>query len=393
MTSMTRRERLTATLKGEPVDRPAVNFYEIGGFLVNPNDPDEYNIYNSPSWRPLLDLAENQTDILRLVSPVRAQSHLSWDVSSNDGIRRQLVREKVWEENGSRFTRQTLTITGKELTSLSRRDKNLDTVWTVECLLKSIDDVKLYLELPDELFEEKIDISHLTDEEKKLGDKGIVMVDTEDPVCAVAALFNLGDFAIFAYTEPMLFHKLLEKHARYIQKRTGKVAKEFPGRLWRIYGPEYVTEPLLPAPLFEEYVVRYTGPMVRKIKEHGGIVRIHSHGRIKNVADYFIQMGADATDPIEPPPHGDVELKYMREKYGKQLVLFGNIEIADIEHMPSDQFRKVVRKCVADGTSGEGRGFVLTPSSAPYGRTISELTFRNYQIMIEEVERLKILSV
>jgi len=259
----------------------------------------------------------------------------------------------------------------------------------VEYLLKAIDDVKLYLNLPDEIFEENIDVSHLAEEESKIGDKGIIMVDTEDPVCAVAALFNLEDFSVFAYTEPELCHKLLEKHARYIQKRTEKVAKEFPGRLWRIYGPEYVTEPFLPAPFFEEYVVRYTGPMVRQIKEYGGIVRIHSHGRIRNVLEYFIQMGADATDPIEPPPHGDVEMKYMREKYGKQMVLFGNIEIADIEHMPSDRFRKMVRNIVADGTSGEGRGFVLTPTSAPYGRTISELTFRNYQIMIEEVERLK----
>jgi uroporphyrinogen-III decarboxylase len=389
MGNMTRRERLTATLKGKPVDRPAVNFYEIGGFLVNPDDPDEYNIYNSPSWRPLLDLAENQTDIIRLASPVRAQSHISWDTSSNIGIRSQFVREKVWEENGSRFTRQTFIIGGKELTSLTRRDKSLDTVWTVEYLLKTIDDIKLYLELPDEIFDENIDVSHLAEEEKKLGDKGIIMVDTEDPVCAVAGLFNLEDFSIFAFTEQELCHKLLEKHARYIHKRTELAAKEFPGRLWRIYGPEYVTEPLLPAPFFEDYVVRYTGPMVRQIKEYGGIVRIHSHGRIRNVADYFIQMGADATDPIEPPPHGDVELKYMREKYGWQMVLFGNIEIADIEHLPSDQFRKVVRKAVADGTSGEGRGFVLTPTSAPYGRTISEQTFRNYQIMIEEVERMR----
>jgi hypothetical protein len=389
MGNMTRRERLTATLNGEAVDRPAVNFYEIGGFLVDPDDPDEYNIYNSPSWRPLLDLAEKHTDIIRLVSPVRAQSHLSWDGSTNVGIRSRFVKEKVWEENNSRFTQQTFTIRGKELTSLSRRDKNLDTVWTVEYLLKTIDDIKLYLELPDEIFDEKIDVSHLAEEEKKLGDRGIVMVDTEDPVCAVAALFNLEDFSVFAYTEMELCHKLLEKHARYIHKRTAQVSREFPGRLWRIYGPEYVTEPLLPASLFEDYVVRYTGPMVRQIRDNGGIVRIHSHGKIKNVADYFIEMGADATDPIEPPPHGDVELKYMREKYGKQLVLFGNIEIADIEHMPSDRFRQLVRNTVADGTSGEGRGFVLTPTSAPYGRTISDLTLRNYEIMVEEVERLK----
>ena len=41
---MTRRERLMATLRGEPVDRPAVSFYEIGGFQSDPADPDPYNI-------------------------------------------------------------------------------------------------------------------------------------------------------------------------------------------------------------------------------------------------------------------------------------------------------------------------------------------------------------
>ena len=72
---MTRRERLMATLRGEPVDRPAVNFYEVGGFDVDPSDPDEFNVYNDPSWRPLLELAEDQTDLIRMRSPVRKRSH------------------------------------------------------------------------------------------------------------------------------------------------------------------------------------------------------------------------------------------------------------------------------------------------------------------------------
>lgn len=386
MVKMTRRERLMATLRGQAVDRPAVNFYEIGGFLVNPKDRDEYNIYNSPSWQPLLNLAENQSDIIRLVSPVRVQSHLSWDGSDNVGIRKQFVEERIWEENNSRYTRQTFRIGSKKLTCLTRRDKSLDTVWTVEYLLKNTDDAKLFLELPDEIFEEKIDISHLEDQECKLGENGIVMVDTEDPVCAVASLFNLEDFTIFAFTEQALCHKLLEKHARYIYKRTAQVAREFPGRLWRIYGPEYITEPFLPATFFEDYVVKYTGPMVKQIKIHDGFVRIHAHGRIKNVLGSILNMGADAIDPIEPPPHGDVDLKYLRSKYGKELVLFGNIEITDIENLPSDIFRKVVKQTIVDGTSGEGRGFVLMPSSAPYGRIISERTLRNYQILVEEVD-------
>ncbi|HBQ81352.1 MAG TPA: hypothetical protein DD745_00505 [Bacteroidales bacterium] len=385
---MTRRERLIATLRGEPVDRPAVSFHEIGGFIINPDDQDEYNIYNSPSWRPLLTMAEEKTDIIRMVSPVRAQSHLAWDGSDHTGIRQKYVIEHVWEDNNSRFTRSTYRINGKELTSTTRRDKELDTVWTVEHLLKNSGDVKQYLQLPDEIFEERMDINHIDEQEKMLGDKGIILVDTEDPICAVAALFSMEDFTVFAFTEQELCHKLLEKHARYIHKRTEAVARDFPGRLWRIYGPEYATEPFLPVKFFEEYVVRYTGPMVKKIKEYGGYVRIHSHGSVRDILDHIVKMGADATDPLEPSPHGNADLRMIREKYGKNLVLFGNIEIADIENLPSDKFREVVRKTIADGTFGEGRGFVLMPTASPYGRTISERTFRNYEIMIEEVERI-----
>jgi uroporphyrinogen-III decarboxylase len=387
---MTRRERLLATLRGDTVDRPAVSFHEIGGFIVNPDDPDEYNIYNSPSWQPLLKMAEEQTDIIRMVSPVRAQSHLAWDGSDNTGIRKQFVEEKTWEENSSRFTRLTYRINGKELTSVTRRDKELDTVWTIEHLLKNSDDVERYLQLPDEIFEEKIDISHMADQEKILGEKGIIMVDTEDPICAVAALFSMEDFTVFAFTEQELCHKLLEKHARYIHKRTFVASAEFPGRLWRIYGPEYATEPFLPVRYFEEYVVRYTGPMVKMIKDNGGYVRLHSHGRVKDVLDHIVEMGSDATDPLEPFPHGNADLRQIREKYGKSLVLFGNIEVADIENLPAERFREVVRKSIADGTHDKGRGFVLMPTASPYGRTISEQTFRNYEIMIEEVNRFKL---
>ena len=61
---MNRRERLMATLQGEQVDRPAVNFYEIGGFRIDPSDQDRFNVYNDPSWQPLLQLAEEQTDCI-----------------------------------------------------------------------------------------------------------------------------------------------------------------------------------------------------------------------------------------------------------------------------------------------------------------------------------------
>lgn len=133
--------------------------------------------------------------------------------------------------------------------------------------------------------------------------------------------------------------------------------------------------------------MRYTGPMVAHIKAYGGYARIHAHGRIRNVLDQIVAMGADAIDPIEPPPQGDVELAFVRERYGRHLVLFGNIEITDLENLPADDFRPLVRRAIADGARGDGRGFVLMTSASPYGREISARTLHNYEIMVEEIER------
>lgn len=378
---MTRRARLMATLRGEPVDRPAVNLYELGGFKGDPDDPDPFNVYNAPDWKPLLKLAEEQTDIIRYMSPVRARS-IDPTGSATGEVHEQFFQEERWEQEGCQFTRTTVSVAGRTLTQTTRRDANLDTVWTTEHLLKSIDDVTAYLRLPDDVFAEKIDIGPLEAEEAELGERGIVMVDTEDPLCAAATLFKMEDYTVLALTEQALFHKLLEKLRIPIYARTEQVSSRFPGRLWRIYGPEFASPPYLPPRLFREYVVRYVEPMVRVIQAHGGFVRIHSHGRLRDILPHIADMEPDGLDPIEPPPQGDVQLSEVRERYGQQLVLFGNIEIADLENLAPSRFAEKVRRALEEGTRGSGRGFVLMPSSAPCGRTISSHTLQNYETMV-----------
>jgi len=384
---MTKRERLMATLRGEAVDRPAVNLYEVGGLRMDPADPDPFNVYNDPSWKPLLDLAENRTDIIRMRNAVRTESHRAWgDLQQGQSLRNEYFKTETFEENGCRMTRITLTVAGHTMTSTTRREPDVDTVWTTEHLLKSKDDLLAYLQLPDEVFAEMVDITPLLEEERRLGDRGIVMVDTEDPLCAAATLFSMQDFLVFAVTQSKLCHRLLEKCARHIHCRTEEIARQLPGHLWRIYGPEFATEPYLPPRLFDEYVVGYTGPMVRMIKDTGGFARIHVHGKIRNVLRSIVRMGADAIDPIEPPPQGDASLSYVRQEYGKDLVLFGNLEVADIENTEPSDFEKVVRQAFADGTRGQGRGFVLMPTASPIGRKISARTMQNYETIVRIAE-------
>ncbi len=376
--TLTRRERLMATLKGEPVDRPAVNFYEIGGFAIDRADPSPFNIFNSPDWFPLLDLAETRTDLIRMVSPDRSPTHPE--------VVGQIVQESVTETSSSRFYTTAYTLGGRTLTCRTRRDRDVLTTWTLEHLLKDADDLKAYLELPDALFERRVDLAPLHAAEAALGDRGIVMVDTGDPICQAASLFSMADYTVMAMTEPRLFHRLLEKVAAPIWRETEDIAARFPGRLWRIYGPEYASEPYLPPSLFKEYVCRYTEPMVRAIQKHGGYARVHSHGRLKNVLSLIAEMGADGLDPIEPPPQGDMELIDVRRQVGRQMALFGNIEASDIENLAPCDFEAKVRRALEQGTAGEGRGFVLMPSASPYGRTILPRTLENYRTLVRLAE-------
>jgi len=371
---LTRRERLMATLRGDPVDRPAVNFYEIGGFEINPDDLDPFNIYNDPSWRPLLQLAEDHTDLIRLRPPVAKDA--------SGGMRDEFVTAEQTIEDGALFTRTRIEINGRTLTSTIRRDPDVGAAWHIERLLKDVDDLKAYLQIPDEVFARAYDTSSLVSEEQELGERGIIMVDTEDPLCVASELFAMSDYLIVAMTEKELFHALLEKMARPLHAMAEQVAREYPGHLWRLFGPEYASEPYLPPNLFEEYVVKYTGPMVDMIQQNGGFARIHCHGRLRNILPHIAAMGAAALEPIEPPPQGDVELSFVRKEYGADMVLMGNLEASDIENLEPLDFEKVVKKSLADGTEGEGRGFVLMPSACPYGRKVSDRALANYETIV-----------
>ena len=374
---MTKKERLTASLNGKPVDRPAVSFYELDGLTTNPSDPDPFNIFSDPSWKPLLDLASEETDKI-----VNCPAPYSFSQQENSQSK---TETKTFLENGSRFITQEILVDGKTLSSRTRQDQDVYTVWTEEHLLKNVDDLETYLKIPPPAFDKVDNISKIIDIEKTVGDDGIIFLDTPDPLCLAAALFNMAEYTVIAMTEQKLFHQLLEHFASFIIPGVEAVAKALPGRLWRIYGPEYASPPYLPPYLFREYVCKYVQPMTDAIQKYDGYARIHSHGNLKLILDDIVGMGADGLDPIEPPPQGDVTLKYVRENYGKEMVLFGNLEIADIENMPTEQFSEKVKIALDEGSSGEGRGFVLMPSASPYGRNLSSLTLKNYEKIIELV--------
>ena len=375
---MNRRERLMATLRGESVDRPPVSFYEINGLDEDPDDPDPFNIYSHPSWRPLIDLTREKTD--RIVMRGVTYSGILFDpVDALADIATTVENDVIWQTN-------RIDAGSRTLTARTRRNRDVNTLWRVEPYLKNVADLRAFLALPLPEPELHPDLTPVLAAEEELGDTGIVMLDTPDPLCVAAEMFEMGEFTIIAWTEQALFHQLLERIAAQLYRMIELVAELLPGRLWRIYGPEYASPPYLTPTLFRDYVVRYDRPIVEAIQRHGGYARIHSHGRLKAILDDIASLGPDGLDPIEPPPQGDVSLRYVRQNYGREMVLFGNLEMSDIEQLPTEEFAEKVKRALAEGTEGEGRGFVLMPSACPYGRELSPRALDNYEKIIELVE-------
>ena len=115
-----------ATLRGETVDRPPVCFYEING-MEDTSSEDPFNIYTDPSWQPAIDLARDKTD--RIVIRGAGFKDIVPDPLE------ELAETETTIKDGSRFTVQTVKVGDRTLTTRSRRDPDVNTVWCEEHLL------------------------------------------------------------------------------------------------------------------------------------------------------------------------------------------------------------------------------------------------------------------
>ncbi len=97
---------------------------------------------------------------------------------------------------------------------------------------------------------------------------------------------------------------------------------------------------------------------------------MHCHGKVGTLLKSFLEMGVDSTDPVEPPPQGDVEFRDARKIVSDRMVLFGNMEFLDMETRTPDQIEGLIRSAIE--AAGKKR-LVLYPSATPHERHTPKL--------------------
>jgi len=363
---MTSRERLLSAIKLKKTDRVPVSTYELVGYNSRSFENKE------PSYKNLMDYIREKTDCVCM-----------WDLNSNVRTAQssyvvQIDCRQIQNEN---YIERHLTLRTPEgdLTSAHRVYDHLYTTWQTERWCKTTADVDKMLSIPFEAVQ--YDDSDYKRIRNEVGDRGIIMSGAADPAYLAMELMEFGESTVWATTETDHFAKTVEKIHRRNMVNLENMLKCRTVDLYRICGPEYLTPPYLPPSYFKRFVTPYLKEMVGMIHQYGGLVRIHSHGKINKVLDEILSCGADALDPCEGPPDGDIALSDLKERAGGRMCLFGNIQLKMLEHAGADEIREIVRSCM--NGAKEGGGYVIMPTAAPINVPLSQKTEENYRVFID----------
>lgn len=367
---MNSKERLLAVLQGKLPDRVPISTYGLVGWNM------EAWFNHDPSYAELMNVIREKTDCLYQTGPVSTSEVPAFLTETGTDI----CETRTWREGESTFTEKIVQTPRGPIRNLSREDDSVKTRWILEHWLKDEDDLDRFLSIPYRPM--KAETGHFAVIKERMGDHGILMVDTLDPLGYVSELFEFATFLTLVYTARDKIEHLMsimsERLYAYFQQVVDGAGAD---ACYRIGGPEYATPPYLPPVLLKELVVEYDKPMIRMVQKAGSYARIHSHGKISSVLDYIAEMEPDGLDPIEAPPSGDIDLAEVKSRIGDRICLFGNIQLRDLEFLSEDQIEGLVRKAMEAAAPG-GR-FVLTPTASPINVPLADQTKRNFIRYIE----------
>jgi len=122
------------------------------------------------------------------------------------------------------------------------------------------------------------------------------------------------------------------------------------GPFLRFGGSEQATPPMMSKRLFEEFIIGYEAPLWKMVREAGGIVWVHCHGKVATVLNRFVENGVQMLDPVEPPPQGDITIKEAKARAAAgPLTLIGNVEMSDLQNGTPELIERLVREAICEG--------------------------------------------
>jgi hypothetical protein len=382
---VTGKERLTAAYLGLTVDRPPIWLRE--GFEIHKPIPPAEDFREG--WRNQELYRELRAEVAPYIDLVEG-----WGVGPHLN-RFLMIPASAIVSEGTGVTGNTMYSAGRiETPSRSLRFRRVwkhhnNNGWLVEHPVTSFEDLERVAEVPFALDADDIRrrASSYYDASEDVGDRGVARLGISSPIVVISGLMDLQLFLELSYIHRDYFCQLADEITDrtlavldvVFEHLTTEEHRSVPDTTANLGGSEQCTPPMMAPEAFDDFVVPYDGRIVARLKELDIPVNMHCHGKVRHALGRMIEMGVDATDPVEPPPAGDVTYAEARKISGDELTLVGNLEWDELTSAEPEDIRERVRKILAHGS----RRLVLSASAGP-NTYISERTAVNYRALVEE---------
>ena len=143
----------------------------------------------------------------------------------------------------------------------------------------------------------------------------------------------------------------------------------------------YKTGPLIGPAMFRSFFLEANKARARNVKErYGKKILKHCCGNINLLMDFFVDIGFDAYQSIQPT--AGMDLCRLKRDYGDRITLWGGVAVENLVGGAPEDVRADVRRAMACAKPG-GRFILGASHSVAVGTK-----YENYMAMLDEYRRL-----
>jgi len=388
---MTIRERFLAALGGQPVDRVPLLMdgflYNEVGYLLSREEGYEWRHLPRRSVRDGF-IFNNHAEIDLEPDPLKRElCHrivdlcpivLIWPSYENRYFMtppRFIEETHRTKQPGVIQTIASIHTPKGDLTAVT--SQNLYTVWTEKYPVESFEDIERIRSLPWELPGELETPCHSSlpgDFEQRY----LLTTRVSSPFVCVAGMMPYQLFLELCATHLEFLKELsLECKSRILDLLDVLLADRNLDIVW-MGGCEWITPPMASPDLYRELVQDFEAEIIDRIHRAGALSHIHCHGNLSSTLELIVERGGDFTEPVEPPPDGDITFADAKRLAAGRITLGGNIEA----NLLKNDTVVAVERAALEAFEGGTHRMVLMPTAYPIDR-FTPCMARNYNRLID----------
>jgi uroporphyrinogen decarboxylase len=153
-------------------------------------------------------------------------------------------------------------------------------------------------------------------------------------------VIGLTDCMIMVMEERELFEELISRSADYIAQLSRRVVKLGVDIFFAADDFAFKTGLFVRPEVFEQIMRPHYDRILAPAREAKIPIMFHSDGKIDDAIEMLLDLGVDGITPMDP---SGIDYRDYKERYGKRLTLFGNIDITWplVQGTPGDVERDV----------------------------------------------------